>query len=189
MSNDSLRREIIEVLTETQEQFDQGSPRLRGLLHRRMADALIAKGLVRPAPAGVLRHKEDGSVWSFDEAGEEYRVATGPPDEPNSRQSRTRGRESTRGNIRTPFTREQLESASHVRTILGWYTVLGVQGHIVNVSSPSSASDVVFIDKILEVLAGASSAGPPTGASGSEITPPLPNAGPTSTSTDTGAAR
>lgn len=78
MSNDSLRREIIEVLTETQEQFDQGSPRLRGLLHRRMADALIAKGLVRPAPAGVLRHKEDGSVWSFDEAGEEYRVDTGP---------------------------------------------------------------------------------------------------------------
>ena len=46
MSNDSLRREIIEVLTETQEQFGQGSPRLRGLLHRRMADALIRNALL-----------------------------------------------------------------------------------------------------------------------------------------------
>lgn len=79
MSGDALRREIIGVLMEAQEQFDQGSPRLRGLLYRRMADALIAKGLVQPVLARVLRHKEDGSVWSFDEAGDEYRIDTGQP--------------------------------------------------------------------------------------------------------------
>lgn len=79
MSDDALRRQVIEVLTETREQFDAGTVRLGGLLHRRMADALIAKGLIRPAPVrGMLAQRADGSTWFLGDTGEEYRVDTGP---------------------------------------------------------------------------------------------------------------
>lgn len=54
-------------------------------------------------------------------------------------------------NARIPFTREQLESATHVRTILGWYPVVQVERHTVVVTSLSSLADSVLVDKILEV--------------------------------------
>ena len=79
MSDDALRRQVIGVLTEAREQFDAEPVRLGGLLHRRMADALIAKGLIRPAPVrGMLVQRADGSTWFLGETGEEYRVDTGP---------------------------------------------------------------------------------------------------------------
>lgn len=53
--------------------------------------------------------------------------------------------------IRLPFTREQLDAATHVRTVLGWYRVIQVQRVTVTVASGASPTDSVLVDKILEV--------------------------------------